>query len=110
MDAGILKHKVDLQFFSETQDPTTGDITKSWVSVQKVWAEVAPLSGREFVTANALASEVVARLTIRYREDINADWRIVHRGKIYNVEAVLPDLLSGLDYLTLPCSQGLNDG
>ncbi|TKE23299.1 head-tail adaptor protein, partial [Klebsiella pneumoniae] len=29
---------------------------------------------------------------------------------IYNIEGVLPDPRSGREYLTLPCSEGDNDG
>jgi len=110
MRAGILKHYVALQEHHDVWDPITGDISLIWETMEEVWAEVAPLSGREFIAANATQSEVIARITIRYREDITSDWRILFRDKIYNIEAILPDMLSGLDYLTLPCSQGVNDG
>ena len=36
--------------------------------------------------------------------------RILHRGKIYNIEGVLPDDESGLQWLTLPYSEGVKDG
>jgi len=110
MRAGILKHWIELQSHTLIQDPITGDITEVWTTQASVWAEVAPLSGREFIAANAVQSEVRARITLRYRDDVDSDWRISFRGKIYNIEAILPDLWSGLDYMTLPCSEGLNDG
>lgn len=35
----------------------------------------------------------------------------VHHGnRIYNIEGVLPDNCSGRKYLTLPYSEGVNDG
>lgn len=52
----------------------------------------------------------MARITIRYRQDIDATWRVVHGGKFYNVEGVLADKDSGLEYQTLPVSQGVSDG
>lgn len=36
--------------------------------------------------------------------------RITHRGKVYNIAGVLPDNMSGLEYITLPVSEGVNDG
>lgn len=110
MRAGILKHWVNLQSHEDVQDPVTGDITEVWTTQASVWAEVAPLSGREFIAANAIQSEIRARITIRYREDVTSDWRILFRNKIYNIAAILPDMWSGLDYLTLPCTEGVNDG
>ncbi|PIF22183.1 MULTISPECIES: phage head closure protein [Pantoea] len=110
MRAGILKHKIDLQSHEDVQDPVTGEITEIWETQASVWAEVAPLSGREFIAANAIQSEIRVRITIRYRDDVNSDWRILFRGQIYNIAAILPDLWSGLDYLTLPCTEGVNNG
>jgi SPP1 family predicted phage head-tail adaptor len=55
-------------------------------------------------------TKVVARITIRYRENINATMRVVHKGKAYNIEGVLPDPDSGMEYLTLPVSEGVSDG
>ena len=33
--------------------------------------------------------------------------RIVFRGRLFNIEGVLSDPVSGLEYMTLPCSEGL---
>ena len=108
--AGRLRHSVDLESRSYAQDPVTGDNTLTWVRQATVRAAIEPLSAREFVAAQATQSEVVARIIIRYRSDIDASWRVVHRGKIYNIQGVLPDIDSGIEYLTLPVSQGVSDG
>lgn len=108
--SGKLRHKVALQRRVRTQDPVTGEITHEWQTVANVWASVEPLSAREFISAQAVQSKVSARIVIRYRPDVDAAMRIMHRGKMYNIEGVLPDPVSGLEYLTLPCSEGVNDG
>lgn len=110
MQAGRLRHRVSLQRLQETRDPNTGAVITDWVELAKLWAEVAPLSAREFVASQAVQSRVTARITIRYREDITAKDRIVHRGQVYNIEGVLTDPVSGLEYITLPVSTGVNDG
>ena len=110
MRAGTLRHQVIIQRPDYTQDPVTGEMTPSWIEVAKTWASVEPLSTREFVAAAANQSKVSARIVIRYRIGIDATMRILHRDKIYNIEGVLADKVSGLEYLTLPCSEGVNDG
>ncbi|MFK3708178.1 phage head closure protein [Klebsiella sp. NPDC088457] len=116
MQAGKLRHRVVPQKFISVQDPQTGEIVKNWVNLVQftddngIWAEVYPLSAREFTAAQATQNEITTRITIRRRDDITAKCRILYRGKIYNVEGVLPDPVSGLEYLTLPCSEGVNDG
>ena len=108
--AGRLRHRVTLQRQSATQDATTGEMIVSWVTVAELWAHVEPLSVREFIASAAMQSEVSAKVTIRYRTDINATMRFVFRGKLYNIAGVLPDNVSGLEYITLPCSEGVGDG
>ena len=70
---------------------------------------------REFLQSQAVQSEVTTRITIRRRSDITAAWRAVHMvngvlGKIYNITGILADPVSGLEYQTLPCSDGVNQG
>jgi len=110
MQAGRLRHRVILQRSVKDQSPVTGGITESWVDIAIIRAEVAPSSAREFVAAMATQSEVTTRITIRYRSAISSLDRILFRGKIYNIEGVLPDPVSGREYLTLPCSEGVNNG
>lgn len=110
MQAGKLRHRVTIQEPVNIQDPVTGGLTSSWQDVASVWAQVYPLSAREFIAAQAGQAEITTRITIRYRPGITAKHRIIFRGQTYNIEGVLPDPESGLEYCTLPCSQGVNDG
>ncbi|MCY1463804.1 Phage head-tail joining protein [compost metagenome] len=73
-------------------------------------ARIAPASGREFLAAAAIQSEIIARIVVRQRPGLNAKQRILHNGDIYNVHAWLPDQDSGRDYVSAPCSRGVNEG
>lgn len=110
MRAGDLRHRITLQRPQHMQDPVTGAMNVSWAEVAKTWARIEPLSARDFIAAASNQSKVSARIVIRYRSGIDSTMRIVHRDKIYSIEGVLADPKSGLDYLTLPCSEGVNDG
>jgi len=110
MKAGKLRHRVTIQSPDITQNPVTGEMDNVWAEVATVWASVEPLSVREFMASAATQSEISARITIRYREGIAANMRILYRGQAYNIEGVLADPNSGLEYLTLPVSAGVNDG
>lgn len=112
LNAGNLRHRIQIQSPVETQDQDTGAITvESWVTVATVWAAIEPLSAREFITSQTEKSQVVARITIRYRNDIDPKMRIYHPGKskFYNIEGLLSDKDSGFEYLTIPVSTGLID-
>ena len=105
--SGKLRHKVQLQDEQIAQDPDTGEMVKTWATIATLWAEIVPLSGREFLAASAEQSEVRSRITIRYREDVTAAMRVVYRGKYFNILAVLPDAESGKEHLTLMTGEGV---
>lgn len=115
IDAGLLRHRVTIQDFQSLldtdgdviQDPNTGNVPKEWVTVAEVWAAIEPMSAREFVAAQAQMSKVTTRITIRRNAAVSAGMRLLHNGMIYNIEGVLADKDSGLEYQTLPCSQGV---
>jgi SPP1 family predicted phage head-tail adaptor len=109
--AGQYRHRVDIQDWSEVRDEETGGFVEVWTTVfTDVPARIAPASGREFLAAQAIQSEIIARIVIRQRPGLNAKQRILHNGDIYNVHAWLPDQESGRDYVSAPCSAGVNEG
>lgn len=105
--SGDLRHKVQLQEKQIAQDPDTGEMVTTWATVANVWAQIVPLSGREFLAASAEQSEVRSRIVIRYRDDVTAAMRIVYRGKYHAILAVLPDAESGREHLTLMVAEGV---
>lgn len=116
--AGRLRHRIVIEQKVTTRDPNTGAQITGWQpwitnedgSAKSIAAEVTPLSARELIAAQAAQSQVSARITIRYRPGLLATMRIVHRGQVYNIAGVLPDNVSGLEYLTIPVSAGTNNG
>ena len=106
--AGKLRHKLALQSRTSIQDATTGETVQLWATVAEVFGAIEPLSAREFIQSGTTQVQVVARITIRARSDINNTWRVVHlrTGKVYEVEGVLADKDSGVEYQTLPVSAG----
>jgi len=125
IDAGRLRHRVRIEQREDIldsngdvwQDPETGATHQVWVEVGTVWAAVEPVSAREFMQSRAMQAEMSARIVIRPPSEfeINATMRAVHTriGRpdvIYSIHGALPDLDSGLEYLTLPVSTGVNDG
>lgn len=111
MRAGALRQRVTIEQPGLTQDPVTGEMIAGWtVFADKVPASVESLSARDFIAAQANQSEITARIVIRYREGILPTMRILHRGKVYAIQGALPDAKSGLEYLTIPVSEGVKDG
>lgn len=113
LKAGRLRHRVAIQAKVQAQDPVSGETVTTWQTVpgwESVPCAIEPLSAREFIAASAIQSQIVARITLRYREGLLPTMRIVHKGKIYNPPGFLPDADSGLEYVTIPVAQGVNEG
>lgn len=106
MEAGKLRHRVTFQRPSDTQDTESGAIIPGWENVFDLWASIEPLSGRDFIAAQEHQSAISARITVRYQSVIDTNMRVLHRGKYYTIEAIMPDQKSGMEYLTLLVSEG----
>lgn len=102
-----LRHRVTIERPVETQDPTSGAVAPTWTKYDDRWAEYVASSVREFIAAASNQSEVKGRFVLRADEGITAQMRILHRGKIYQVLGVMPDPDSGLEYITVPVSEGV---
>lgn len=108
--AGDLRHLVQIQEPITFRD-TIGDVIHVWSDVgSPVYASIQYLSARELIAAQAVQSEVIARITIRYQPGLKTTMRVVHGNDIYNIHGILRDQDSGIEYLTIPVSQGLDDG
>jgi SPP1 family predicted phage head-tail adaptor len=109
--AGALRHRVAFEELVADLD-SDGATVENWAPSfpTPVSAEIKALSGRELIAAQAVQSKISTRIKVRYRPGFKATMRGVHRGVIYDVEAVIPDPDSGIGFLTLLCSSGVSDG
>lgn len=99
MQAGRLDSRVTIQAPGTTTDEL-GQPIPGWTDVALVWASIRQLSGVEAIKADATVSTVKASIRIRYRTGMNAGMRVVHGLRVYNVEAVLPDV-GGREFVDL---------
>lgn len=111
--AGRLRHRITIQEPRQQQDTNTGAIRTVWIDfAADVAAAIEPLSVREFIASSQMQSQITARITIRYRGGLTPQMRILHpsTGRIYNPAGWLADPDSGLEFVTAPCSEGVNAG
>lgn len=104
-----LRHRIRLQRQCEEQDETTGAVEVVWRDFATLWAAIEPVSVREFVASQSEQSQVNTRIVIRYYDGVEPKMRAFHEAKstYYNIEGVMSDVDSGLEYLTLACSAGV---
>lgn len=116
--AGRLRHRVDIEEPVETQDSASGEIiVTGWLPVfTSVPCEIAPLSAREYIESQALQSEVSTRIVMRYRAGVTANMRCKHddnHGTVTYYQLAgkpIRDPEQGLEWMTLPVTDGVYDG
>lgn len=108
--AGRLRQRIAIQQKIEERD-SNGAVIELWQTIaglESVPAELAPLSTREFIAAQAQQSEVRGRIRIRYRTDLNATMRALHRGLAYEFAGTpFQDAEAGMIWLTIPVQEGV---
>lgn len=112
LPAGRLRHRV--RFDAKTVEvDSDGAQVEAWVPAfggRLIPAEITALSGRELIAAQAVHSKVSTRIKVRHRPGITASMRAVHRGRTYDIEAVIPDPDSTIRWMTLICTDGVAEG
>lgn len=88
MRAGMLRHRVQIQQVTETQD-SFGAVVQTWGTVATVWASIEAISGREFFDAAQTNAEITHRIRIRYRPGIAPAMRVVEGTRTFDIQAVL---------------------
>ncbi|NTW70675.1 MAG: phage head closure protein [Eubacteriaceae bacterium] len=88
MEIGKLRYKISIEAYTPTRDSYGAEIA-SWNEVAKVWAEVAPLSGKEYFSSKQVNSEVTTKITIRYLEGLNTKMRIAFKNRIYDILSII---------------------
>jgi SPP1 family predicted phage head-tail adaptor len=109
MRAGPLRHRVVIERFRVVVDEDTGAKEEDWNPIGTFWAEVKPLSGREFVAAQAVQAGVYTRIFMRMHPEVEPAMRARHLGRFYNIRAVLPDP-TFRRHINLMCDEGFNEG
>ncbi len=91
MQAGKLDRQIQLLEYSSTTDTVGGDVP-TYTPVGLVWANVMDLRGNQKFAAQQEQSGITTRFRIRYREDINARWRVMWKGRQYDIIGAISEI------------------
>lgn len=101
--AGKLRHLVDVEHYQELQNDF-GESVKSWSLFKKAWAEIKPISGKEFFEAAKENSEISHRVIIRYTSGVLPSMRVKFDGRLFEIEAAR-DFYERHRYIELMCRE-----
>lgn len=90
MQAGELRHKLDIEMERNLQD-SYGQTTQEWVVFYSgLWASIEPLSGKEYFSSQQVNAEISHRIKIRYRAGIKPNMRVKFGdARYFNIVSVM---------------------
>ena len=102
MRSGDLGQRIVIERRTGATNDWGEPLPEGWETHATVWAHVQPLTGRDFIAAQAAMSEVKVKIIMRYRPGITPADRVSHNGQVYGIEAVI-DVHSSRRELHLMC-------
>lgn len=108
MDFGRNTRRIVLQRRVPGRLPS-GQPTDTWETVAQPWARPLGQSGREAIAAGRETPTRQLSLRIRYRTDVTPTWRVIYRGEVADIQAVLPDEV-GREHVDLVVTIGASRG
>lgn len=113
MRIGQQRHRVSIQRLTagSPQQDAGGSPDENWTTLFTVWAEIAPLRGRELLAAQQVSTEVTGTVKMRYRADytITGRDRVLFGSRVYDILAPV-NILERNNELVLYVREGTNNG
>ncbi len=85
---GALRHRIRIES-STIEQSDSGAEDRTWAELATVWADVRPLSGREYLEGRRLETMVDTKIRIRFRSDIMPGHRVIWDGKTLDIVSVI---------------------
>ena len=83
MDPGKLNKRITFQL----QDLDSED--EDWKDIATTWANINPISGKEYYSAETINSDLTHKIRVRYRKGITPDMRVLYNGRIFYIVSVI---------------------
>ena len=107
--AGQLDQRLTLQSRATGVD-VLGQASGAWADVATVWGRARPLRSRELFAAGAMQDVTDVEFTIRHRDGITANMRVIWRGVPHDITGQPIDIDGQRQWLELLTSSGVRDG
>lgn len=88
IEPGALRHRIVIEENVPARTPT-GALAPNWTPVAERWAAIEPQSGREFVAARQVHSELTHIITVRGPLNVRPDMRVRLGQRILDIIAVM---------------------
>ena len=87
---GPMKHRVEIQSATQTQDDL-GAVSYAWATDRKPWASIEPLQGDERMQVQQVKSSVSHKIVMRYDPTfvLTSEHRILYGTRVFEIDSVM---------------------
>jgi len=88
MNAGQLRHRLNVQTKVETRD-TRGGVTETWSTAVTRWGSIMPLSMKQQMEADQLDAKVSHRIVMRYFSGLTDQHRLLEgSSRVFHISSI----------------------
>jgi SPP1 family predicted phage head-tail adaptor len=87
--AGELTRRINLEAPAKVPDGMGGFLVTWATMVTSLPAAIWPVSAKETIAGGRESTGISHRIRIRYRDGVRPSWRIVHKGKYFNIISII---------------------
>ena len=62
---------------------------EDWKDIATTWANINPISGKEYYSAETINSDLTHKIRLRYRKGITPDMRVIYNDRIFYIISVI---------------------
>jgi SPP1 family predicted phage head-tail adaptor len=108
MNPGKLDKRVLIQL-PELAQASDGQPVTTWVDAATAWASIEPLSGREWLNAQAVQDEVTHRVRMRWNDALAPEGRLLYGERVLHIRSVINRREAGR-WAELMCAETTGNG
>jgi len=101
---GKMRSRLLVQKVTRTVD-SFGQGVPVWTDFARLWGHLAPMEGEELVNAQQVTAKVTHKVTIRRRDDIVAQMRIIAGNRTLNIETAPVSVDDRPEYMSFECAE-----
>ncbi|GAB0170546.1 phage head closure protein [Lysinibacillus sp. CTST325] len=106
LNTGKMRNRITIQEYDLEAVNENGYPTPEWKTVKKPWAKIKTVKGYETISGAAEVNTKVKRFIIRPTDGLHEKQRIIHKGVIYDIQAILEDDEEEATYTIVAISTG----
>lgn len=95
MKLGKMRYRVTIESINTTTDDD-GFTAETFIPFATVWADITPVSSKEYFSSEQTLDEVTSKIYVRYISGINTLMRVKYGERIFNIISILSDQRQGI--------------